>query len=427
MNLPEDFTAYTREWMGEDLFADFMKGMEATAPTSIRLNPFKCPSCTHITDEDDTEVVPWCPNTGRYLSERRNFTFDPLLHAGLYYVQEASSMFIDLAIRKYVKQPVRMLDLCAAPGGKSTCAMSALPEGSMLFSNEPIRPRAMVLAENITKFGKDNMVVTNNYPADYKKAKMVFDAIIADVPCSGEGMFRKDEGAIAEWSTDNVEKCRNLQREIVSDIWSCLKPGGIMVYSTCTFNAHEDEENAEWIAKELGADFIEVETAEEWNITPALCGNLPAYRFIPGISKGEGLFMTILRKHGDTGKADSQRDLLKAAEKRLKIIANGIKAPEIKGKQIIPDHSEAMSIMRDKAKYPTVDIDYAQAIAYLRHEAITLDASAPRGIVLLTYKDVPLGFAKNLGNRANNLYPAEWRIKSTHIPADFSDIISWQR
>ena len=142
---------------------------------------------------------------------------------------------------------------------------------------------------------------------------------------------------------------------------------------------------------------------------------------------GEGLFMTILRKHGDTGKADSQRDLLKAAEKRLKIIANGIKAPEIKGKQIIPDHSEAMSIMRDKAKYPTVDIDYAQAIAYLRHEAITLDAAAPRGIVLLTYKDVPLGFAKNLGNRANNLYPQEWRIKSTHIPADFSDIISWQR
>ena len=137
--------------------------------------------------------------------------------------------------------------------------------------------------------------------------------------------------------------------------------------------------------------------------------------------------MTILRKHGDTGKADSQRDLLKAAEKRLKIIANGIKAPEIKGKQIIPDHSEAMSIMRDKAKYPTVDIDYAQAIAYLRHEAITLDASALRGIVLLTYKDVPLGFAKNLGNRANNLYPQEWRIKSTHIPADFSDIISWQR
>lgn len=426
MTLPKDFELYTRNLMGEKLYEAFNQGLSEEAPTSIRINPFKV-DADNIIIGNGNELVPWC-KYGHYLSGRPPFTFDPMLHSGAYYVQEASSMFIDHVVRQtFGSEPMNVLDLCAAPGGKSTCAMSALPEGSMLFSNEPIRPRAMVLAENITKFGKDNMVVTNNYPADYKKAKMVFDAIIADVPCSGEGMFRKDEGAIAEWSTDNVEKCRNLQREIVTDIWGCLKPGGIMVYSTCTFNAHEDEENAEWIAKDLGADFIEVETAKEWNITPALCGNLPAYRFIPGISKGEGLFMTILRKHGDVGKADSQRDLLKAAEKRLKIIANGIKAPEIKGKQIIPDHSEAMSIMRDKAKYPTVDIDYAQAIAYLRHEAITLDAAAPRGIVLLTYKDVPLGFAKNLGNRANNLYPQEWRIKSTHIPADFSDIISWRR
>lgn len=270
MNLPEDFTAYTREWMGEDLFADFMKGMEATAPTSIRLNPFKCPSCTHITDEDDTEVVPWCPNTGRYLSERRNFTFDPLLHAGLYYVQEASSMFIDLAIRKYVKQPVRMLDLCAAPGGKSTAIRAALPEGSLLFSNEPMRTRSQILAENIQKFGHPDVIVTNNYPRDYKKSKLQFDVILTDVPCSGEGMFRKDEGAIKEWSTSNVNNCWQLQREIVSDIWNCLKPGGILIYSTCTFNGHEDEENVLWIEENLGAERLPMPIEERWNITGSL-------------------------------------------------------------------------------------------------------------------------------------------------------------
>ena len=423
MSLPEEFEHYTRSLMGESLYAAFLDGMKTEAPASIRINPFKTDAST-ASVLCDAGRVPWC-RYGHYLSGRPPFTFDPLFHAGVYYVQEASSMFIDHVIRQTLgTEAASVLDLCAAPGGKSTCAMAALPEGSVMFCNEPIRQRVSVLAENILKFGKDGMVVTNNYAADYRKAGMVFDAVIADVPCSGEGMFRKDAGAIAEWSQANVVKCRNLQRSIVEDIWPCLKPGGIMVYSTCTFNALEDEENAEWIAHELGADFVDIGTEKQWNITGALTGCLPAYRFIPGVSEGEGLFMAVLRKHGDNGTSGMRlSELRQLASKRLKVVTDGVKAPIVKGKQTIPDHSEAMSVVTDNSRYPGIDIGYSDAIAYLRHEAIVLPPDAPRGIVMLRYRGVSLGFAKNLGNRANNLYPQEWRIRSTHIPVDFEDLV----
>ena len=182
--LPEDFRTYTQVLMGEKLYQRLEHAiLEEEAPTSIRINPFKC-------KDADGEPIPWCPETGRYLSTRPGFTFDPLLHAGLYYVQEASSMFVDMAIRQYVKEPVMMLDLCAAPGGKSTAVRAALPEGSLLFSNEPMRTRSQILAENVQKFGHPDMIVTNNYPRDYKKSKLQFDVILTDVPCSGEGMFQ---------------------------------------------------------------------------------------------------------------------------------------------------------------------------------------------------------------------------------------------
>lgn len=494
MNLPEDFTAYTREWMGEDLFADFMKGMEGIAPASIRLNPFKCPSNTHITDEDETEVVPWCPATGRYLSERRNFTFDPLLHAGLYYVQEASSMFIDLAIREYVKQPVRMLDLCAAPGGKSTAIRAALPEGSLLFSNEPMRTRSQILAENIQKFGHPDVIVTNNYPRDYKKSKLQFDVILTDVPCSGEGMFRKDEGAIKEWSTSNVNNCWQLQREIVSDIWSCLKPGGILIYSTCTFNEHEDEENVLWIEENLGGERLPLPIEEQWNIAGSLLKKKAnsqegatvtaqskddkdcMYHFIPGRSKGEGLFLAVLRKDGnpeelatngkdkkgkknkknkDVAKGNNRitipenwlndaaswsyenteagiygihsqwKPLLDEASKSLKVIHAGVKLGSIKGKDLFPDQSLALCTELHQDTFDKAALSYEDAIKYLRKEAITLPDSSPRGYVLVSYRDIPLGWVKNLGNRANNLYPQEWKIKSSHIPEGNNDLLAW--
>ena len=479
MTLPIDFTTYTQNLMGEELFDKFLQGLEEETPTSIRLNPFKCPDKTIINPiiSEEVQEVPWCPSTGRYIKNRPNFTFDPLLHAGLYYVQEASSMMVDLVVKQLIHQPVCMLDLCAAPGGKSTALRAALPEGSLLFSNEPMKLRAQILSENIQKFGHPDVVVTNNYPADYKKAKIPFDVILADVPCSGEGMFRKDESSIQEWSIQNVDKCWHLQREIISDIWSCLKPGGILIYSTCTFNAHENEENVAWIEKELGAKFIKLDVHENWNITGSLIDQHPVYRFIPGKTSGEGLFMAVLQKDGELtaepwdenmkskknkkGKSDKKnskqvimdipehwlkddalltatmindglyaiperwRTLFDIVAKELKVIHAGIKVGLQKGKDIIPEQSLALSTLLHKEHFPQVEVNYMEAINFLRKEAITLPTETPRGFVLLTYKGIPLGWEKNIGNRANNLYPQEWKIKSTHIPEGDNNILTW--
>lgn len=425
MQLPKEFEEYTRSLMGEELYSKLISGLAVTPPVSIRLNPFKVAKDAYLEDEEQLNglqltPVPWAKD-GYLLSERPSFTLDPLFHAGAYYVQEASSMFLDFIIRQLVKEPVTMLDLCAAPGGKTTCAMAALPEGSILYSNEPIRTRANILAENVMKFGHPDIIVTNNYAKDYAKAKKTFDVILTDVPCSGEGMFRKDPNAINEWSTSNVDSCWKLQRSIVEDIWQCLKPGGILIYSTCTFNAHEDEENVQWIIDNLEADPIALEgVKEEWNITGALKGNLPVYRFIPGKTKGEGLFMAVMRKKGEPTQGSTPTILKKEGkismkEKGLKVMTHGINPPTQKGKKTIPDISLALSINQKENDYPHVDVDRQTAINYLRREAITLPADTPRGIVTITYKGLGLGFANNIGNRANNLYPQEWRIKTTHV------------
>ena len=410
MNLPVDFEKYTRQLMGEQLYTELLKGLSEDVPVSIRVNPFKCPEHFSIPLKDD--CVPWC-QYGYYLKHRPNFTFDPLFHAGLYYVQEASSMFHEHVIQQLIHEigndDLRVLDLCAAPGGKSIAIRSILPDNCLLYSNEPIRARAQVLMENMLKWGHPNVVVTNNYARDYQRANMRFDIIVADVPCSGEGMFRKDANAIGEWSLQNVEKCWRLQREIITDIWPCLKPGGYLVYSTCTFNAHENEENVNWIAEQLGADFVNVHTKDEWNITGSLIDQHPMYRFIPGKTRGEGLFVAVLKKHED----DAPN--VHAREAMLRIMTDEQLVPPNKKKDI-PNHSKALSIRLQRNEYPNVDIDYQQAISYLRKEAIVLPSETPRGIVLLTYQHAPIGFAKNIGNRANNLYPMEWRIKSTHIP-----------
>ena len=428
--LPLAFTDYTRSLFGDNLYHTFLKGLGETVPVSIRLNPFKLAETTHkVNPKLNPHPIPWCKD-GYWLDTRPNFTFDPLLHAGAYYVQEASSMFLSHVLQHLVKQPVMALDLCAAPGGKTTCARASLPIGSFLFSNEPIGKRAQILAENVQKFGHEGVAVTNNYPRDYKKTKLGFDVIIADVPCSGEGMFRKDPQSIEEWSLQNVENCWQLQRSIIADIWDNLKPGGILIYSTCTFNAYEDEENIAWILNEYEAELLSVPTEEAWNITGSLIDNplkdgreFPVYRFIPGKTRGEGIFMAIIRKRGENKTFINKTtiDVDKAiteARKRLRILSHGVKDGMQKGKNVIPDHTLALSFSTDKSAYPNVEVDYQTAIAYLRHEAIVLSSDAPRGIVLLTYKGYPIGFAKNLGNRANNLYPQEWRIKSTHIPEE---------
>ena len=423
ITLPAAFEVYTKQLFGEERYNIFFKGLQQSSSVSIRLNPFKTSETTQIANRYEPIPIAWCKE-GFYLNVRPNFTFDPLFHAGAYYVQEASSMFLSHVLRHLVRKPVALLDLCAAPGGKTTCARTAIKEGSIVFSNEPINKSAQILAENVQKFGHSDVVVTNNYPRDYKKSKLEFDVIVADVPCSGEGMFRKDPQAISEWSEQNVVNCRQLQRSIIADIWENLKPGGLLIYSTCTFNALENEENVAWILNEYDAQLLEVPTEKTWNITGSLINNplgedkpFPVYRFIPGFTQGEGLFMAIIKKGGTSINLEPNAEKLVAeANKKLKIMAHGVKQGIIKGKKIIPDHSLALAINGDRSSYPNVEIDYETAIKYLRHEAIMLSAVVPKGIVTLTYRGHAIGFANNLGNRANNLYPQEWRIKSSHIP-----------
>lgn len=395
--LPIDFTDMARRTMGEERFDCYLKAFETDAPVSIRLNPEKAKELTA-----DGERVPWCRNA-YYLPQRPNFTYDPLLHAGCYYVQEAGSMFLDTVMQQWVPDaPVVMIDFCAAPGGKSLLARTALAAGSVLFSNEPMRNRANILAENVEKWGYADHFVTNNFPRDYRRAKMIADVVLCDVPCSGEGMFRKDEATIREWSMQNVEKCARLQREIVADAWSCLADGGLFIYSTCTFNTHEDEENIQWMMDELGAEVLPVKVDAAWNITGSLLDGFsqPVYRFIPGISKGEGLFLCVLRKGGAWQQGHSLKSLRKSQQN-----LNIIYCPKAQ-----PDMVK-------------VEVNYQQAMAYLRHEAITLGADVPRGMVGICFDGHLLGLAKNIGNRANNLYPKEWKIRTTYIPNEYETIL----
>ena len=462
MNLPQAFIERTRQLLGETQYPQFEEALQTEIPVSIRPNLAKC----HAKAEG--EPIPWA-SSGMYLKTRPTFTFDPLFHAGCYYVQEASSMFVEKVLREYVKEPVVMLDLCAAPGGKSTLCRSVLPEGSLLVANEVMRNRSQILAENLMKWGHPEVVVTNNDPVDFTDLTHLFDVILTDVPCSGEGMFRKDQVAVDEWSLENVDVCWKRQRRILNDIWPALKPGGLLIYSTCTFNCEEDEDNVAWIARELGAEILSVPVEESWGITGNLAGkDFPVYRFLPHRTKGEGFFLAVLRKNEgevetiqprsekkkkgkDTkGKAPQLvvpkevkswlkeagtfeytvketsvyafpkafSDVYALLEQHVRVIHAGVTIGEWKGKDLVPHHSLAMSTALEEGVFPRTELTYEQAIAYLRKEGLVLDASVPRGYVLVTYQQVPLGFVKNIGNRANNLYPQEWRIRSGYLPEE---------
>lgn len=419
IQLPKEFIHTTKALMGEERFERYLHSFEEETPVSIRLNPMKLSEEKYQMED----AVPWCRNA-YYLAKRPNFTFDPLFHAGCYYVQEAASMFLDEVLKTLLRPLPEMkgsnyaqeqilstplpsreglgvsLDLCAAPGGKSTLLRSALPADCVLYSNEPMQKRASILLENVTKWGYKNHHVTNLYPRDYRKSKMKFDLILCDVPCSGEGMFRKDEATIKEWSPQNVEKCWQLQREIVSDAWACLNNGGILIYSTCTFNTKENEENVRWILSEFDAEVVPIETKPEWNITGSLLQDFdePVYRFIPGITRSEGLFMCVLRKGGERSKRDDVRGKMD----RLRTMTS--------------DFNLQPSAVK-------VELSYSQALAYLRREALALPSGTPLGIVEVCFMGHPLGLMKNIGNRANNLYPKEWRIKTTHVPQEYEPVL----
>ena len=412
--LPPAFLDATRQLFGDERFQRYLQSFDEEPPVSIRLNPLKAEGMVAV----DGKPVPWCRDA-YYLATRPNFTMDPLFHAGCYYVQEAASMFLDEVLRQTVNtKPSSQrhtllqqrtvnckpsLDLCAAPGGKSTLLRSALPQDCVLYSNEPVPQRASILLENVEKWGYPNHIVTNNYPRDYRAAKMSFDLILCDVPCSGEGMFRKDPATIREWSPQQVEKCWRLQRQIVDDAWHMLHPGGLLVYSTCTFNTKENEENIRYFLDTYpDMEAVPVAIQPEWHITGSLLAGFdaPVYRFIPGVTRSEGLFLCALRKQGTPTKPI----------KPIKPI------PPIK--VLTPLLHQTSDIIHQTSSLP-----YPQAMAYLRREALVLAPDTPLGIVTVSFHGHPLGPVKNIGSRANNLYPKEWKIKTTHIPETYTPII----
>ena len=465
--LPSSFIDRTRRLLGDD-YPRFEQALATESPVSIRLNPAKCWPGRPL-----GEAVPWSQE-GYYLPERPAFTFDPCFHAGAYYVQEAASMFLHRVIDQYIHTPVRYLDLCAAPGGKSTDAIASLPAGSLVVSNEVVPNRTYILAENLTKWGSPFSVVTRNEAADFARLESYFDMVATDVPCSGEGMFRKDPDAIAEWSPAGVDRCAERQRQILTDVWPALKPGGVLIYSTCTYNLEENEEMVLYLMKELGATPLTVDTDPAWGIASALVPGVTAYRFMPHLTRGEGLFMAVLRKPGEPDDSHSRlldepagkrnkkgkkttpatpvpdewcqrlahpddfdfvsrgdsflaipreyRADYQLLDRHLTLLQAGVTLATVKGRDYIPHPSLALSTALDPEKTPRFEADRATALAYLRRESIVLPPDQPRGYLIVAYRGFPLGWVKNLGNRANNLYPQEWRIRSGYTPDLLPDL-----
>lgn len=459
MNLPESFIKEINSY-NSTLLDGLVEALSATQPSvSVRANRYK-----NIDVPTDASKVKWC-DRGWYLPSRGSFTFDPAMHQGLYYVQDASSMIISHIVAQLCgssHQPICYLDACAAPGGKTTAAIDVLPIGSLVVANEYVYGRASILAENIAKWGYHSAVVSRGDTSRISRLKSFFDIIAADVPCSGEGMFRKDAEAVAQWSPSLVAECVARQREIIENLWSALRPGGYFIYSTCTFNRSENEEMVAMLIDEYGAESVEINVLEEWNVAPGIDTPHHCYRFMPHRVNGEGLFMAVVRKPGEYTErkikatkekrkptpidntlrkwinsgdfefvADDDKvvaiaklwkDEITMLKSHLDVVQCGVAVAAIKGRDYIPTQSFAMSTLINVEAFALADVDYQMAISFLRREAITLD-NAPRGYVLLTYKNRPLGFVKNLGNRANNLYPHDWRILSSHIPDEIPHIL----
>lgn len=395
--------------------------------------------------------VPWS-SSGYYLNKRPSFTLDPLLHAGAYYVQEASSMFLEQALKQSVdlSQPLLVLDLCAAPGGKSTLLQSVISKESLLVSNEVIQTRVNILKENIIKWGAGNVVVTNNDPNAFSKLHGLFDVLVIDAPCSGSGLFRRDAEAIKEWSEDNVQLCSQRQQRILADAWNCLKEDGVLIYSTCSYSSEEDEEILDWVEANYQVESLKLKVEEEWNIdeVQSTTGGY-GYRFWPYKVKGEGFFIAAFRKKES---ADQLRIKMKttqlASKQEATIAANWLKNTEgltfikqgqniaaiptpwnetiqylmqelkvryagvelgtIAKNDLLPEHALAVSTVL-KEDVVKVELTLAQALDYLRKNEINVD-SPHKGWTLAVYNSFPLGWMKLLGNRINNYYPKEWRI-----------------
>ena len=426
--MPPGFVAIMRDLLGTEAEA-FLQSLEKEAAVAVRINCRK-PGAVF----ENAVAVPWCRN-GYYLEKRPVFTLDPLLHAGCYYVQDPSSMIYETVTKELVEKfrgqnsipfKVKVLDLCAAPGGKTTAMINAVPDGSQIMANEYVLKRAEILRENLIKWGYKDAVVTNRPVSDFADEGENYDIVAVDAPCSGEGMMRKDPDARTQWNPELIESCSALQKNIIDSAIEALKPGGFLIYSTCTFNRTENEENAEYIAKNLGLEPIDLNFPKDWNIRDGIDTDLPVKRFMPHLTNGEGLFLAVFRKPGEwkpaaesafqrwqnntipaknVGKKNNPSKFKGEGKDKLKI-----ERREKKEESDYPDIKEILSSPPEDLKYPYTDLSIDDARAYLRRESLILNPDVPRGIVIVGYKGHPLGLVKNIGSRANNLYPKAWRV-----------------
>lgn len=426
----------------------FLQALEETSPVSIRLNPGKSLPERQV---PSGERVLWCEE-GIYLSQRPVFTLDPVFHAGAYYVQEASSMFLCEALRQTVDKsvPIRVLDLCAAPGGKSTLIADFIGPDGLLVANETVRTRVGALRENMEKWGYVNVAVTSGEAEDFAQAPGLFDVVVTDAPCSGEGMFRKDPDSIGEWSPENIAICSARQKRILASAVECLKPGGILVYSTCTYNEEENTDNVLWLSAEFPLELLKLRVPGSWGITETGGG----YQFYPHKTRGEGFFLAVLRKTaGETAKTGTANfknlsavakssiplvsawintdaalryyqtasgeimalpeqwtGVYSALEKLVRLKWFGVNIGEIKGKDMIPSHALALSnAISQDIQY--VDTDRAQALRFLKKETIELPEGIRNGWTLVRHQGLNLGWIKVMPGRMNNYLPQERRIR----------------
>ena len=378
-NFPEGFQELLAGSVGAERSTGVLEALQAAPSVSIRLNPAKLSACPF----PDATPIPWSPH-GYLLPERPVFTLDPLFHAGAYYVQDTSAMLVGHVFRQLELEPgVCVLDLCAAPGGKTTDLAASLRERFgdrfTLLANEVMRNRYAVLRSNVETWGDPRVGTVSRDPSAFGDTPL-FDVVVADVPCSGEGMFRKDAQAVAEWSPKTVEFCAARARRILRDIWPVLKPGGFLLYSTCTFNRLENDDTVAWIAQELGADILPL--PEQAPAVATAYGLL----MLPGLVPGEGQYVAALRKHGLAENSFPGRpfDLFRA---------------------------EIPAASTPAADTPRWELDRQSALQYLHGDSLVLPPEAPAGLLTLCYQGLPLGQGKNLGKRCNNLYPKAKRIR----------------
>lgn len=447
---PADFVELVRKKFGDES-EDFLTAIQHEAQSSIRINPAKWKAELQLGPWSE---VPWYPGGYTY-KDRPSYIIDPAFHAGSYYVQESSSMFIGHVLRSIkTKLPAEaiVLDLCAAPGGKSTLLLDEIGSDAILVANETIKARSLVLKENIMKWGRNNCVVTNMDPKEIGERNTRFDVILVDAPCSGEGLFRKDPLAATEWSLDNVALCTARQNRIVDDILPVLADGGYLIYSTCTYNDEENIKNVLHWQQKFDLKSVKISVPEHWGVTTSNLEDAEGYHFYPHKVSGEGFFCAVLQKSGKNDDSNllysrsqlqqpdkQQNEVINQFVKResmrlihkngdvyhyndalghkihdflaeYRLVYSGIKCGNLNKTLFIPDHALALSEIASSS-IPRHQLEIEEARAYLRRNLQAID-NATKSWMLIQYQDLNLGWIKNLGNRINNYFPQELRIRN---------------